>query len=1417
VALRRLNLAALEAKTISITHLFDPLVMPFPPPVGQLKVDQSPGLVVFRLNGNAIWTIDVQRFSGTPTLAVQATSPSGMRIELKNALYPGTKLPADFICVLSPSGIFGTPMELTFTLGGFHASVIAERWLAGTQPMQSAVKLNNPVTGLGASASLALAGDAEARFFPIWITAMASHAPLAKIAGLGLDMLSRTFILKLMLPGEPSLSAHPKARRTRMGLLAGAETWHLKPAVLNLPIGTLAAADGLFDSIEIEAGESLAGDMETVLAASSTQAAGLRLALAGGITDLDGKPGELLLASPRYAIAFDRNGDETALHARFGEARHWLAADGFAMQVGDPSGPPSFEVDTAGEHVTDVKCSPLLLMVAAPLAGDAAATKPLRLSAPALLPIVTASGATPGWGLIAGPTPVGMPQMSLADFSVAVIRRDDLLSLEFVFFNLALEGGGGTKPKLVQKAAADPARMVVWFNAPQNIAEEAFLETANDGKGNSLTGETPITPVKRLAAGPSRLAFELPGGTTSIAYTLEALLDWIKLTPSVAPVALPEPLQPVAALLPESSIGADAANPNAESVDTLDIFRTVDFGLGGIVFQPPPGLVPQIREPLPTETAIEAPWHLFLSPDANGAWKHATQAVTLGGRAELWHTRLAARAKGRDGLLIVDESLPRKIRAIWTTGYRPAPVPGHTPNPIPPDFRMSLDPNDRYQIVRQSADFTIKDHPPKPIDAEKLFLSSLGAWMDVHGAWDPVAISWGVSLSLEEWRHRAVMARDNYVRVVSAGYLLPHGHRASLVKVTERKLQSIQGGATTAYLRQRYFIIVREPTKSYDFLAANERRGLPYQKLTITTTVTPDLDAPQTDGGKYSFVPTVNGQPYLFHLIGQDAEQQTTQTSDFTSPLYFVEYSSETIYNNAVTNYKGVTWRTRPLNGQKVAFARSAKAGDTSFQTVDITFGGVLHAHDPAPPVFFAKMDGANVQVPAVQQVTGNPGPMEIRFYQKYLDNDFGAGGVFVENAAAALNVAFKGNQSGGVATPNLNVTGLSRQFGTVSGTLDTIAGGDFQPADYLSDAGAKLFGVIPLAGLIQAVFGDSTVPALKTNRLPTRIQTVLHWAPHVKDYSLGPLTLAFTGDPTTSLTIDTIIEAAFAGGAAPQASVEGHMRNFNLKLADVIALKFESFDFTAPAGKKPDVNVALAADPIEFLGDLSFLNELRKIIPDDGFKDPPFINVTTDGITAGYTLAVPTVAVGVFSIQNIKLSAALTLPFISGPLRFRFAFSEREDPFLTTVSLLGGGGFFGIAIGPDGVEILEASLEVGASVAIDVAVASGSVHIMVGVYLKIDFTSNESQLTGYLRAGGSLSVLGLISASVEFYLGFTYYFGPPCKIAGEATVTIEVHVLFFSAAVHATLRREFADPTISVKDLLGPSDWKTYCEAFAA
>jgi len=1396
----RLNLSTLRASALRQTAINPVITIPIGPKPGELGVVQGPGLIGFTLNGALRWMVDVRRLGGSPVLTVQAAGTRVSRVELKGAHFPGTSLSADFVLLLKPTGPFGTPAAFSFMLGGFMGEVTLERWLAGQQVLQSTVQVGQDVCALGATSKLAVNGSAEGRFFPTWQFQMFG-TKLAEINGLAADSIdSDRFFLKLLTPSDPSISSQPKSKRTRLDVAAGPSSWKLKPAVTDLPIGKLAADDGLFDAIEIEAGESPTGSMAREMLATSSRTDRLVLDLAGDVTNLTAQPASLALATPSYAVAFDVTadhsaGDDTFLAARFAFRAQVLVLDGFAVAIADSPKGPAFEVDASGGAVTSVICEPLLLVVAAPLSapiGELVATKPLPPASQSPLGIVATPGAQPGWGILAGPAVPGKPRLSLPDFSVHLLRRDDLLSLDFLLYNVALEGGGGTSPALVQKDNTQPAFFVVRF-APQNFGEQAIFEASDDGKGDTTPGDPLVTPVQVVAAGPSRLAFRFPAATTSIPYSLDSLLAWVRLDPSLVPVALPANTRPIHFAEAGPGIAAGGIAPGPGLPIPFPIPRPIPR-------------FPQIREPLATETAIEAPWHLFLSPLPGAAWKHSTAAVTLSNRTELWHTRLAVETADQN----IDESQPRSIRAVWHPGFTGGPLPSHVPVP----FRMSLDPNDRDQIVRLSSTFNLF-YAGAAIDADTLYLSSLGAWMDVTGSFNPDVFPGQPLLSLVEWRHKAAMARDNYVRVETEGFLLPFGNKAVLVKVTERKFNNNQGGHTAAFLRQRFFIVVKQPVVSFGGLPGNQQRGIPYRSIQITTLVTPNLQPPQLDaGGHYSFFPQVTaGVNFPFHILGQDAEQQYAQSSDFVAGLYFVERGG--LYDTAVLNYNGSSAGSLSLAGQKVAFAPSGKAGDTTLATTSIVFTASDTNHDVP---FFPQMESAQVSVPAIQQVTGRSGNTGVSYFTDYLASDqLNPGEVFLQTLAN-VGVTFSGDQSGGVATPNLQVSGLSRKFGTVSGTDPSkIAAANFDPTDFFGDAGAQLFGVVPLLKLIAGIFGDATVPKLVTHRFADHIETDLAWAPQVQPFALGPITLDFD-DVAKCLTLNVQIVTPLTGGA-PQASVDGAMVNFSLGLASVVGIKFNSIKFTAGAGKKLNVSADIAGEGLQFLGDLSFLNELRKFIPTDGFQDPPSVDVSADGVTVGYTLAIPSIGVGVFSLENISLSAALTLPFLPpNPLRFRFAFSEREHPFLISVSLLGGGGFFGITLGPDGVEMLEASLEVGANVSIDVVVASGNVHIMAGVYLKIDETANNSsQLTGYLRAGGSLDVLGLISASIEFYLGFTYYFGPPCKIAGEATVTIEVHVLFFSASVSASLRREFSDPQISFADLIGPGDWDYYCDAFAA
>jgi hypothetical protein len=212
-----------------------------------------------------------------------------------------------------------------------------------------------------------------------------------------------------------------------------------------------------------------------------------------------------------------------------------------------------------------------------------------------------------------------------------------------------------------------------------------------------------------------------------------------------------------------------------------------------------------------------------------------------------------------------------------------------------------------------------------------------------------------------------------------------------------------------------------------------------------------------------------------------------------------------------------------------------------------------------------------------------------------------------------------------------------------------------------------------------------------------------------------------------------------------------------------------------------------------------------------------PSIDVSSAGIDASYTLALPDITVGIFSLTNLSLSAGVNIPFDGSPVRVRFSLCTQDNPFLLTIYVFGGGGFFGLAIGADGIEEIQVSLEFGAAISINLGVASGGVSIMAGIYFSLQTVPEKQvQLTGFLRADGNLSVLGIIQISMEFYLAFTYL--DPGQCYGTATISVSISVLFFSVSVSATMTKTFgggSDPDFA--DAISQGDWDTYCGAFAS
>jgi hypothetical protein len=1008
-------------------------------------------------------------------------------------------------------------------------------------------------------------------------------------------------------------------------------------------------------------------------------------------------------------------------------------------------------------------------------------------------------------------------------FRKRVVRRDDLISLELEFLNLSLSDDGS---RLSRADPHQPAFLIVHF-PPQHIAEQAYLEN-EDG-----TPSPGPVPANALLSGPSRLAFKLPDGVDEVPYRLQDLMDWGKFDLSVPPNALP----------PGATTGPAPAP------------------LAG------------------TETALELPYRLFLSPDSTETWVNAAEPVTHDGRTELWHTRLARR--GQAGT----QESGTTLRAV---GFRDT----HDPFKFILPQRNFVDQktgevfNQLGEIVRLSSDFSIRpERPPlfppqhfreqlrawgipvhyipRPVEVERMMLSTLGGWARLSSEWDYPTVQPNLIqmlgmpvFSLEQWQHVASMGRDQYVRVVSKGFACPTGHRLSLLQVVERKFSPTQVRTENtpqgpvaifgniAYLRYYKIIVVQEPEKDYTAYAdayQSSGREMMFRKIRLTTLVTPKLDS-DTFGWVRS-----DEQDVMFAAIAEDWAGHPVSLS---IPLMFVPYPlPDKIDGTAIQN----TFMEDPpsrhrydLNNQVVAFAPSI--GDstithlkTAYVDIKLQMPPDLKAGNlPAnyPVQFLPALNAAGAEIPAVTQLLGRADPVEITLHPAFLDH-----GMEGPNAKAVAFVAltnpvklnFAADKAGGLAKPDMGVNGVTRVMGAVasvdtvvSGTVDTSA---FKDAELLG--GIKIGDILEAATFSPADFDPGRltpealadpnvlvkVPVLTTRRTATAIETHYVWKPAIHNFE--PLLKTTAGqaengfDEPARLLLDATLTKPLDGSEGGF-RINGRFTHFALDFAGALKVKFAKLSFLAEQGKKPDVS----ADGVEltFEGPLAFVNTLKNILPSKGFSDPPFLDVDASGIVAGYSLGVPSVGVGIFSLQNIALGAALSVPFVSKPAGVRFTISERQHPFIVTVGLFGGGGFFALAVSSRGLEQIEAAIEFGGNISLNLGVASGGVYVMAGIYF--NKTQQSVALTGYLRCGGYLEVLGLISISIEFYLAFTYRDkgGGRGEVWGQASVTVCVEVACFSKSVTLTVERRFAgaasDPAF--EQLVEPDDWAEYCLAFA-
>ncbi|KQS72226.1 hypothetical protein ASG39_00050 [Rhizobium sp. Leaf371] len=395
-------------------------------------------------------------------------------------------------------------------------------------------------------------------------------------------------------------------------------------------------------------------------------------------------------------------------------------------------------------------------------------------------------------------------------------------------------------------------------------------------------------------------------------------------------------------------------------------------------------------------------------------------------------------------------------------------------------FRSSLDAYDRHELVLLSSTYGLpvlpagnaaggsqfKPNPefvlvdgtgeqavyvPKTLDLNELTLTALGGSLDHDTIFVPPAPARGSisgkaffdGLSIERWQHKTVLGRDIIATVVYSGFLFPFGHKASLVKVTERVFHRSKSGEIKAPLRQRMFIRVSDPDKVYPAVGhPNEGRRWCGRTVKLITKTTPDIVDPMisttgiasnagpgdvelngrikfsgsglafwpktslSDSGLVSFDLEIDGRPTSLPLMFVDKATTQYDGSVKTVVDHYNQFSSAT---RAVGD-EDARCKVQ-MGGQTLEFAPSKVSGDTTFATDTIVlraearyagdgsvswsqdnteYGNIQALESASQPPFYPIMGAAHIRIEQVETLTGETGrSVRVKYDGHYVRNGF--------------------------------------------------------------------------------------------------------------------------------------------------------------------------------------------------------------------------------------------------------------------------------------------------------------------------------------------------------------------------------------------------------------------------------------------
>jgi hypothetical protein len=882
----------------------------------------------------------------------------------------------------------------------------------------------------------------------------------------------------------------------------------------------------------------------------------------------------------------------------------------------------------------------------------------------------------------------------------------------------------------------------------------------------SIGDPTPVTAFDHRTAAESRLVFELASGTP---YVLGEILDLAARSLRLDPRAVPEAAREAPAT--SRTRRRDRRSSGADNT-----------------------------EPGPDVTALEVVDSLVFSPEPDGRFTAEVKPITRDGVTELWRTRLEPTSE--------EPAIRPKLRAIYAR-------PGD-----PRGLDRPLDERRRQDVV----DATTKI-PAEPIEVDRLWLTSQGAFLDLTGEW--------VGIDLVGYLHRATAGRDVHVEVIERGYLAPFGHPATITRVSDRQFRIDERGGITAVVVQDDYLAVTGPAVTFPSpYMPDVGRATPFTEVAVADLGSgPVVKAaiPLGDGTTIkldnAWIVTRDGEPVPVTYSASDRTGRAGIT--FAASAVFVMDSKaydvqdevngvSTVLGNLATYYRE-TPAVLDLGGQTVGWAdpdARGRAGSLRVtETIDLVLDRPQLDDGDIPsdvkaeleaarrPAFYPRVERATVVDEAAASLMGGGGAVPVTYARAWLDhgNEPGNPGLAYHTLVGGTSLDRQGSGQG-LVRPQLKVDTFSQTLGAgtelrATSALVTDDNPDvvWDPVEALGDA-AKVFGNILLTDIVRQVNvaldqleGEKGMPRFEVAVDGDGIHYILTWEPILKSFSVaGEPIFVVTDDlddadlpnpfgdkeSTAALRLEQVVPVD--GSSEPGTELGLKLENVALRLPPglpAVAVLFKSVRFHEPIGGTASLETEIAE--WMFINVLSFLEPVRQVVMT--LLDLGDIEIGPDGIKADVEIPVPSLSFGVVGVAGLNVGLALDLPN-ENPAKIGFNLSRREDPFRITLMGFGGTGSFELEMVADDIALLRGSMAVTYELSVSLVVVSASLSASLGVELL--YKDREVTLTAYVEIKGNASVLGLVNLTGKVLLALSYNI-PDQLLKGTAKVSAEVDSIF--------------------------------------